>query len=71
MICCIGGGGTREERRAADRELRECVTAKSNGIMGAIMYSGVRIGVVRWLPTPFCWGSGREYPQSGPQGSDY
>ena len=70
--CCVRHdlvywkGGTREERLAADLILKECVSEKSRPILGTLMYFGVRLGGVWWLPTPFRWGFGWEYPQFGP-----
>ncbi|MDY6882048.1 MAG: hypothetical protein V2J25_11065 [Desulfatiglans sp.] len=75
--CCIEHdlaywmGGTREERKEADIRLKECVGEKGHVISGHIMYWGVRIGGVWWLPTPFRWGFGWEYPQSGPPDKSY
>ena len=77
LECCVNHdllywiGGTREERKDADQELRKCVTEKGHPIVGQVMYLGVRIGGVWWLPTPFRWGFGWNYPDSGPQGKAY
>jgi hypothetical protein len=77
LECCVNHdllywiGGTREERKEADQELRKCVTEKGHPIVGQVMYLGVRIGGVWWLPTPFRWGFGWNYPDSGPQGKAY
>ncbi len=74
--CCVKHdfiywkGGTRQQRIEADRIFKECVSQK-NAAMAAIMYPGVRLGGVWWLPTPFRWGFGWEYPQSGPPGIPY
>jgi len=72
LECCVKHdllywqGGTSKERRDADLELRECVTEKGHPIVGQAMFLGVRIGGVWWLPTPFRWGFGWNYPDSGP-----
>ena len=72
VACCVAHdlpywrGGTREERKQADLKFRQCISEKRNPVLGAIMYYGVRLGGVSWLPTPFRWGFGWEYPQSGP-----
>ena len=64
--CCIEHdrlyyfGGTKEERKAADRQLRACVRAKGHRYLAPLMYLGVRIGGVAWLPTPFRWGFGKK-----------
>jgi hypothetical protein len=52
-------GGTREERLAADRKLRECVIQQGGSpLLGSLMFTGVRIFGIGWLPTPFRWGFG-------------
>ena len=51
-------GGTKVERKAADRQLCDCVRAKGHRFLAPMMYLGVRIGGVAWLPTPFRWGFG-------------
>lgn len=64
--CCVEHdkvyyfGGTKKERKAADRQLRACVRAKGHRFLAPIMYLGVRIGGVAWLPTPFRWGFGNK-----------
>lgn len=63
--CCVEHdkdyyfGGTRKERRAADKRLYRCVKQK-NKLAAVIMYLGVRIGGVSFLPTPFRWGFGKK-----------
>jgi len=75
--CCIKHdllywiGGTREERKRADLELKKCVLDKGHPIVARMMYFGVRLGGVWWLPTSFRWGFGWDYPQSGPPGKRY
>lgn len=64
-------GGTREERLNADATLRKCVADKGHPVIAGLMYYGVRAGGVWWLPTPFRWGFGWSYPQSGPPGKAY
>lgn len=77
LECCVEHdaaywlGGSRRERKAADRALAECVRSKGYPVLGELMYYGVRAGGVYWLPTPFRWGFGWEYPQSGPKGTPY
>ena len=53
-------GGTGAERRASDERLSSCVRAKGHKILAPLMYLGVRIGGVSWLPTPFRWGFGQK-----------
>ncbi|MBU2591011.1 MAG: hypothetical protein ABIJ24_05940 [Nitrospinota bacterium] len=75
--CCVAHdldywmGGTAEERKQSDKRLQECVASKGHPLMGKVMYLGVRPGGVYWLPTPFRWGFGWDYPQSGPPGKKY
>lgn len=75
--CCVEHdlvywiGGTREERKAADRELATCVSKRGYPFIARVMYLGVRTGGVWWLPTPFRWGFGWDFPQSGPLGKPY
>ena len=75
--CCVKHdliywmGGTREERKIADLELKKCISEKGYPVIARIMYIGVRIGGVWWLPTPFRWGFGWDYPMSGPPGKPY
>jgi hypothetical protein len=63
--CCVEHdkdyyfGGTEKERRASDRRLYRCVKEKKNGFVAGLMYLGVRIGGVPFLPTPFRWGFGK------------
>ncbi|MBL8180353.1 MAG: hypothetical protein JNL64_01945 [Blastocatellia bacterium] len=63
--CCVEHdkdyyfGGTEKERRASDKRLYRCVKQKNKFVAG-IMYLGVRIGGVSWLPTPFRWGFGKK-----------
>ena len=53
-------GGTKEERKASDKRLRDCVRAKGHKYLSRLMYIGVRIGGMAWLPTPFRWGFGQK-----------
>ena len=63
--CCLAHdqaywlGGTREQRRIADRALRDCVAEQTGSrTLAHTMYVGVRLGGVPWLPTGFRWGYG-------------
>jgi hypothetical protein len=75
--CCVEHdlvywmGGTSEERKAADRELTRCVSEHGHPAIARLMYFGVRAGGVWWLSTPFRWGFGWDYPQTGPPGKPY
>ena len=73
--CCVEHdkayyfGGTLKDRRAADDELYRCVAEKvgPKRVMTAkIMWLGVRLGGVSFLPTPFRWGFGNKYPRMKP-----
>lgn len=63
VACCIAHdiaywcGGSDQDRKNADQELMRCVNAKTQGI-GHILYAGVRLGGIPWLPTPWRWGYG-------------
>ena len=77
LECCVKHdllywlGGTGEERKAADLALRECLTEQGHPYVGQVMFLGVRVGGVWWLPTPFRWGFGWDYPDKGPPGKEY
>lgn len=67
--CCVEHdkdyyfGGTSRERWRSDIRLYKCVRAKKgfhHKIIAPIMFVGVRIGGVAWLPTPFRWGFGKK-----------
>lgn len=65
--CCIEHdraywlGGTYQERRAADDELRRCVAGLDEKLIAELMRTGVRVGGSPWWPTPFRWGYGWPY----------
>ena len=72
--CCVEHdktyfvGGSCKERRAADKELYRCVRSKGNGkFLSSIIYLGVRVGGVSFLPTPFRWGFGNKFPRKAPK----
>lgn len=62
--CCIEhdlsywAGGTRDERRQADLELRACVAATGHPDTAELMFAGVRVGGTPFVPTSFRWGYG-------------
>jgi hypothetical protein len=76
--CCVAHdfaywrGGTRADRRAADRQLRRCVVAKAQeyAFVGRclitavawIMWVGVRLGGGPYLPVHWRWGYGWRWP---------
>jgi hypothetical protein len=67
--CCIAHdraywmGGTAEQRRVADRQLRECVAAKGYPFVGWIMEKGVRLGGGPLWPIHYRWGYGWRWPR--------
>ena len=54
-------GGTREERKAADRQLRSCVDQAQDAALAELMYLGVRTGGGPCWPTSYRWGYGWPY----------
>ncbi len=69
--CCVEHdkhywrGGDRQERLAADILLSVCVWKKTDSIVLAfLMFLGVRIGGMPYLPTPWRWGYGWKYKKS-------
>ena len=55
-------GGTRGERAAADRKLRDCVLGRTGSkALAELMYGGVRSGGQPAFPTWYRWGYGWKY----------
>ena len=72
--CCVAHdldyfkGGSLSERWRSDKRLFQCVANKKgwwHKIVAPAMWTGVRIGGVSFLPTPFRWGFGRRKNKSG------
>lgn len=67
LSCCIEHdkaywrGGTYDQRKTADYELKSCVEAVGEPDIAAVMLYGVRLGGSPYLPTPFRWGYGWSY----------
>lgn len=68
--CCVEHdrayfkGGSQKDRRRADDRLYKCVLSKDrsrNKRDAQLMWLGVRVGGIAWLPTPFRWGYGTNY----------
>ena len=66
--CCVAHdgaywqGGSREERRKADRQLERCVREKTGGKgLGRIMHGAVRVFGSPVFPTWYRWGYGWPY----------
>lgn len=68
--CCVAHdkaywqGGTYDERRKADKELRRCVAHVGEPGIAALMLAGVRVGGSPYWPTRFRWGYGWPWPRS-------
>jgi len=56
-------GGTYNERRVADEELRMCVKEVGEPEVALLMLAGVRVGGSPIWPTSFRWGYGWSYPK--------
>jgi hypothetical protein len=54
-------GGTSNDRRVADRELRVCIDEVQNPVLALVMYRGVRAGGSPWWPTRYRWAYGWPY----------
>lgn len=67
MECCIRHdyaywkGGTREQRKTADTELKHCVAELGEKDLSWIMHIGVRLGGDAYFPTWYRWGYGWPY----------
>jgi len=66
--CCITHdisywqGGSREQKKQADRALRECVlNSTDNQLLAETMYIGVRLGGLPIFPVWYRWGYGWKY----------
>lgn len=65
--CCVQHdiaywqGGTRAERRTADRAFRACIAATGEAKYARKAYHAVRVFGSAWLPTPWRWGYGWGY----------
>ncbi|MDH5729767.1 MAG: hypothetical protein OEZ58_12305, partial [Gammaproteobacteria bacterium] len=64
LSCCVKHdlaywmGGTRDRRKQADDELRQCVQDKDKTFLAKLMHNGVRVGGTPYLPTHFRWAYG-------------
>lgn len=68
LNCCVEHdrayyvGGSWKQRWRANKKLFKCVAAKKGfeyKIIAPVMWLGVRVGGVSWLPTSFRWNFGR------------
>ncbi len=53
-------GGSKQQRKSSDKELRKCVKKASNGFYGSMFYFGVRTGHLSPIKSKYRWGWGRE-----------
>src|SRR5688572_529738 len=71
--CCVEHdkayffGGSLKERSIADKQLFRCVKEKKGKFRAGMMWIGVRVGAVHFLPTPFRWGFGNKWPRKEPK----
>lgn len=62
--CCVHHdiaywkGGTRDERRVADKVLAQCVAYVGKPKTASLMLAGVRLGGTPYWPTSYRWGYG-------------
>lgn len=67
LNCCIKHdlaywqGGTKDQKRQADEDLKQCVVAQGEPEVGKLMLAGVKVGGTPFLPTPFRWGYGWKF----------
>lgn len=67
--CCVRHdnlywrGGTKEDRRKADRNLLIDVTMNGHPVFAILMYLAVRVGGHPLLPLSWRWGYGWKYPR--------
>jgi len=65
--CCVTHdyaywqGGTSEQRRTADAELRSCIVNLGKKRTAALMHFGVRLGGSPYFPSAYRWGYGWPY----------
>lgn len=71
--CCVEHdkdyffGGSLKERKNADNRLYSCVKERRGKFFAGMMWIGVRVGAVSFLPTPFRWGFGNKWPRKEPK----
>ncbi len=62
--CCVRhdlvywAGGTKDQQKQSDLELKQCVTIKAGRAWGSLMYRGVRIGHLSPIKSEMKWGHG-------------
>ncbi len=69
LNCCVAHdlaywqGGTYQQRKDADNELKACVAGVGEKQIASLMLAGVRVGGSPFFPTTFRWGYGWPYPK--------
>ena len=67
LACCYQhdksywAGGTADQRKQADFELKQCVADAGEPEIAQLMLAGVRVGGSPYYPTRFRWGYGWSY----------
>lgn len=56
-------GGSAAKRKQADVDFRACIEKSEHEVFAGIYYYGVRLGGTPYLPTPWRWGFGWDYPR--------
>ena len=51
-------GGSKDERKKADYDLRACVESVGEPTIASLMLAGVRVGGSPWFPTRYRWAYG-------------
>jgi hypothetical protein len=51
-----------DERKQTDRYFRQCIAQADHRVLSELYYMGVRLGGTPYLPTPWRWGFGWNYP---------
>ena len=55
-------GGSAKMRKQVDEVFRQCIADQGHPVLSILYYYGVRVGGVSFLPTPWRWGFGWNYP---------
>lgn len=68
VSCCVEHdipywcGGSRDQRRKADRCLERCVAKRGQPVLGWLLGTGARLTAHPWVPAGWRWGYGWDYP---------
>jgi hypothetical protein len=63
-------GGSCEQRREADQQLRECMSHNGRPLLASLYYAGVRVGGSPLWPFPWRWGFGWPYGMGYSEGCE-